>query len=119
MKTARRPTLRRTLPLAVLLVLLGLLMLNHLEGVRQGRAAMLAQAREDIVVIAEKLARSAQRDFRNEPLKVASDFSGAATDLRVDRLVLVDADGIVRGAWAGDADPVPELTRQIKELQSR
>ncbi|HEX7374276.1 MAG TPA: TlpA disulfide reductase family protein [Steroidobacteraceae bacterium] len=40
----------------------------------------------------------------------------------VDKLpltLLVDADGRVRGAWAGDANPVPELTRQIKELQSR
>jgi peroxiredoxin len=40
----------------------------------------------------------------------------------VDKLpltLLVDADGRVRGAWAGDTDPIPELTRQIKELQSR
>jgi peroxiredoxin len=33
--------------------------------------------------------------------------------------LLVDADGRVRGAWTGDRDPMPELTRQIKELQSR
>ena len=40
----------------------------------------------------------------------------------VDKLpltLLVDADGRVRGAWAGDTNPMPELTRQIKELQSR
>jgi peroxiredoxin len=40
----------------------------------------------------------------------------------VDKLpltLLVDADGRVRGAWSGDANPIPELTRQIKELQSR
>lgn len=33
--------------------------------------------------------------------------------------LLVDADGRVRGAWAGDVDPTPELTRQIKELQNQ
>ena len=33
--------------------------------------------------------------------------------------LLVDADGRVRGAWAGDTNPMPELTRQIKELQRR
>ncbi len=40
----------------------------------------------------------------------------------VDKLpltLLIDRDGKVRGAWAGDAAPVSELTRQIKELQSR
>jgi peroxiredoxin len=33
--------------------------------------------------------------------------------------LLIDRDGRVRGAWAGDATPMPELTRQIKELNSR
>ena len=33
--------------------------------------------------------------------------------------LLIDRDGKVRGAWAGDVAPLPELTRQIKELQSR
>jgi peroxiredoxin len=33
--------------------------------------------------------------------------------------LLVDRDGRVRGAWAGDTNPMPELARQIKELQSQ
>jgi peroxiredoxin len=33
--------------------------------------------------------------------------------------LLIDRDGRVRGAWAGDAAPMPELTRQVKELNSR
>jgi hypothetical protein len=33
--------------------------------------------------------------------------------------LLVDRDGKVRGAWAGDATPVPEVMRQIKELERR
>lgn len=40
----------------------------------------------------------------------------------VDKLpltLLVDPDGRIRGAWTGDANPVPELTQQIKELQRR
>ena len=30
-----------------------------------------------------------------------------------------DRDDRVRGAWAGDTNPMPELARQIKELQSQ
>jgi peroxiredoxin len=40
----------------------------------------------------------------------------------VDKLpltLLIDRDGKVRGAWAGDVAPMSELTRQIKELQIR
>lgn len=33
--------------------------------------------------------------------------------------LLVDRDGRVRGAWAGETNPMPELARQIKELQSQ
>lgn len=33
--------------------------------------------------------------------------------------LLVDRDGRVRGAWAGDTNPMPELARQSKELQSQ
>jgi peroxiredoxin len=33
--------------------------------------------------------------------------------------LLVDRDGRVRGAWAGDTNPMRELARQIKELQSQ
>jgi peroxiredoxin len=33
--------------------------------------------------------------------------------------LLVDRDGRVRGAWAGDTNPMPGLARQIKELQSQ
>jgi peroxiredoxin len=33
--------------------------------------------------------------------------------------LLVDRDGQVRGAWAGDATPMPEVMRQIKELERR
>jgi hypothetical protein len=33
--------------------------------------------------------------------------------------LLVDRDGRVCGAWAGDTNSMPELARQIKELQSQ
>jgi len=33
--------------------------------------------------------------------------------------LLGDRDGRVRGAWAGDTNPMPELARQITELQSQ
>jgi peroxiredoxin len=33
--------------------------------------------------------------------------------------LLIDRDGVVRGVWVGESAPLPELLRQIKELQSQ
>ena len=100
-----RPTLRNSLPAAVLLVLSGLLVLSYWDDSRQARADVVSRARDDLLAMAEALARSAQQDFQDRPEHVASDFAVAATELRLSRLVLIDANGVVRQsyrqAWIG------------------
>ena len=100
-------TLRRALPLALLAVLVGLMLLVHLDALQRGRAMVLEHARKDLIDIADTLARSAAQDLRDRHDHLDGDVSIVVTDARLDRLVLVDDAGRVvmshRLAWVGQA----------------
>lgn len=109
--TLGRLTLRRALPMALLVALVGLLLLIHADGLRRGRATALEHARYDLLNLAQGLARSAAQDLNNRPEHVAGDLGMAATDTRLARLVVLDDAGTVllahRQAWRGR--PAAEL----------
>lgn len=96
-----------------------LLKLNDLAaGQGEGAPVVLGVDLGDDMDRARSVAGSMQLKFPN--LVDARQAVGRLYDVeKLPLTLLVDADGVVRGAWAGDADPIPELTRQIKELQSR
>ncbi|MEY4755513.1 MAG: hypothetical protein RJA34_411 [Pseudomonadota bacterium] len=93
------------LPLMAILLILGGLMLTLVSVGSDGRSALVQRARSDILSQAETLARIAQRKFDGDRAHVAADFSMAATDPRVDQILLLDADAQVvlahRMAWNG------------------
>ena len=102
-----RYTLRNALPAGILLAVLLSLAFSYLDAVLSGRSAVRAQAREEAVLDAERMARVTQRELQNNPGNVASDLSVASTGRRVAVLALIDPAGTVvmaqRMAWRGQA----------------
>ncbi len=91
-----RSSLRTTLPLAVLAVLVLALVLSFADGVSRGREAVLERAEHDALQRAEALARGAEQDWQDRPDHVASDLSVEAAEPRLTQIALVDATGTVR-----------------------
>jgi two-component system sensor histidine kinase/response regulator len=115
-----RYTLRTSLPLGLLLAVAALLVSSHLDTLSSGREAALHEGREDAVLLAEQLARSVERSWRQRPRDVSEDFAIASTDSRIARLALISPDGEVltahRLAWRGRParEVMPDLdTRRL------
>ncbi|WP_271008217.1 response regulator [Paucibacter sp. B51] len=89
-------SLRITLPLAVLAVLVLALVLAFADAVSRGREAALERARQDAIQRAAALARAAEQDWIDRPDHVASDLSVESAEPRIAQLALVDASGMVR-----------------------
>ena len=93
------------LPLVAVALTLGALAFALIDAVTDGRETLMQRARSDIYAHTESLARLAQRNLENSRADVAADFSLASADDRIDRLVMVNAQGTVemahRLAWQG------------------
>ncbi|MBX9960148.1 MAG: response regulator [Burkholderiaceae bacterium] len=110
---ARHLSLRRALPLGVLLVFGLLLATFHAIDVRNAERHVIERASADALLQVEHMARSAQRDLLRDPAAVGADLSVAATEPRLRVLAVINADGGVelahRLAWQGHAaaDVIP------------
>ena len=88
-------SLRTTLPLALLAVMLASVLVSYLEQRNTSRAEVLERAERALIGEAEHLARSAQADLEPRPHSVASDIAFASTDPRSDRIAVIDPAGRV------------------------
>lgn len=109
----RQVSLRNALPLSMLGIFVLLVVVFNWTGLRNAEQDLLDRARADALLQAEHLARSVQRDLLLSPSAVGADLSVAATEPRLRKLVVINADGAVelaqRLAWQGHpaADVVP------------
>ena len=98
-------TLRHALPAMLLAAMGAALGLSYESTVAQREDTVLQQARRDLLLLAEDLARSAERQLRTQRGDVASDLALASADARIAALALVNAGGAVevahRRVWTG------------------
>ena len=99
------------LPLMAIVLIFGGLAITLVSVGSDGRSAMLQRSKSDLRAQGEALARLVQRNLDDNRADVAADLSMAATDPRIDQLLVVGADGRVelahRLAWQGR--PVTEV----------
>jgi two-component system sensor histidine kinase/response regulator len=103
--TGHRFSLRFALPLGLALAVVAMLLVSFSIGILNDRAAVMEHQTDDAILIAEHMARTAERGLTNQREQVAADLAVASTDRAVVAMVVIDADGKVelahRLGWTG------------------
>ncbi|OYU42190.1 MAG: hypothetical protein CFE44_25430, partial [Burkholderiales bacterium PBB4] len=104
---ARHFTLRLALPFALLAAVVFMLLVSFLVDIRKEREAVLDRVRDDAVLTAEHIARTAERGLSADPKGVAADLAVASTEPQLEVMLVVDSGAKVivaqRLAWQGQA----------------
>ncbi|MCZ8235923.1 MAG: response regulator [Inhella sp.] len=88
-------SLRLTLPLGLLAVLLVTIAISFAADRYDHRTLAAEQAEADLTALAEHLARTATWELSEHPQRVGAEVSMAATDLRAERVLVLDGRGTV------------------------
>ncbi|NBX20142.1 MAG: PAS domain S-box protein [Betaproteobacteria bacterium] len=103
--TGRRISLRSALPLGLAVAVVAMLLVSFFVGILNDRAAVVEHQTDDAILIAEHMARTAERGLANQREQVAADLAVTSTDRAVVAMVVIDADGKVelahRLGWTG------------------
>lgn len=126
--TMRHLPLRIALPLGLALLALVMLGVSVANALHKRLGQLDQQARADILIQTEHLARMAEQGWETNRGLVEDDMAGTATDPRVEVVLLLDDSGRVlaaahRTAWRGRlaADVLPgfDMRRFAQEKQGR
>jgi len=101
----RHYSLRIAIPLGLMVFVVLLLTAAYFDTVISSRGRVQRLAEDDILMDAERLARTAQRELKNDPAHIASDIAFAAMEPRAKIVALITSKGEVqfanRMAWQG------------------